>query len=169
MDNRVVSHPVRLEYRILFLGQAEFRITAGDFSAIATASYVSDALGDFARAVVAIIDGQRSSRVLFIEEPGEFEWKLNRRGDLLHCILSWDPEPVPDRMVERWERKLDVMVSWSEFVCAVKSMLANVLLSYGFDGYWEQWHQCGFPLSAQARIIEYTEMIGQEMDRGNRN
>lgn len=154
-----MADKIHLEYRLTGVGWAECRLTMGQVQAVATASYFSDALGDFARAVVDIIDGKRSAKFQFAEEPGEYEWKLQRQRDNLRCVLKWFPDGGTPLASNRSKTRLDITLPMVDFIRAVDTMLSDVLATYGLDGYWEQWVEHGFPLSSHERIRAYVAAI----------
>lgn len=85
-------------YRLVHMGWAEARISDGTQSTTPTASYLRDALGDLLEAVGVLLEGAKTARCSWEEEPGEYRWVYNRRGaDIELCIIFfrdlWSFEP----------------------------------------------------------------------------
>ncbi len=56
-----------------------------------TASYLSDALGDLTRAVIALLQGAEQARLTWDEEPGVVAWRFERQSDDVDvCITVFD-------------------------------------------------------------------------------
>lgn len=70
---------VELTYELTGTGWADCRIRIDDVVATVTASYLSDALGDRASGIAALLREHPEARVSFWEEPGEYRWILEGR------------------------------------------------------------------------------------------
>lgn len=67
-----------IEYNLTGRGWAECIMEIDDRQAHITASYLSDALADLLYAVECVVRGIEDATALFIEEPGEYRWRLRR-------------------------------------------------------------------------------------------
>jgi hypothetical protein len=84
---------VAVKYDLTGTGGSECFVEIGDQQAHLTASYLSDALGDLLHAVVALLRGGKEAGASFAEEPGEYRWRLRRRGsDQVSIRILWFEE-----------------------------------------------------------------------------
>jgi hypothetical protein len=70
-------------------GWATATLSDGDNSIEVTASYLTDALGDLSRAVIALLRGASNARVVWAEEPGEYHWVFDRLDDRVALRVLW--------------------------------------------------------------------------------
>jgi hypothetical protein len=54
-----------------------------------TASYLSDAPADLARAAISLLEGAEEATCSWEEEPGEFRWIFEREGEELTLRILW--------------------------------------------------------------------------------
>jgi hypothetical protein len=144
---------MNLTYELTGSGWACCKIETVDSTASVTASYLGDALGDFANAVVNLLQGDKSARFSFDEEPGEFRWILERQAEsisirILEFKHLWGNEPDEEGTI-----LLNTSVPFIEFLRAVNKMLQSVLEKYGTHGYKKKWVEHDFPL-AQFETIQ---------------
>ena len=139
------------DYRLTGAGWSECRITRGPHGVTITASYLSDALGQLAAAVLLMQLGSQAARVSFDEEPGEYRWGFDR-------VVAPDRQPqgiqlriwrfddlwagLPD---DKGELQFEQIVELDDLLAATVEMLGNVLNTYGLDGYHERWIEHEFP------------------------
>jgi hypothetical protein len=82
----------QFSYRPEGAGWSEGWLAIGDQFVDATASYLTDALGDFLRAVLDIARGEATARATWAEEPGEYCWIFDRSGDLVRVRVLEFPD-----------------------------------------------------------------------------
>lgn len=63
---------IEFHYELTGTGWAECNISIGGSRCELTASYLSDALGDFASAIEDLLRWDTDARARFVEEPGEY-------------------------------------------------------------------------------------------------
>lgn len=145
--------PFSLFYNLTGMGWAECRIVTDDADVTVTASYLSDALADLAKAVLALGNGKEIVLTAFAEEPGEFEWIFERYGadnviisikDFPHRIPLMKTLPKGFRYDPDKDSKciLEVRCSVQELIAALVSAMDNLVKEYGKAGYKRRW---GFP------------------------
>jgi hypothetical protein len=134
-----------IEYRLTGTGWSECVLRADGETVTISASYVGDALGDLARAALALVEGKSKSRCSFHEEPGEFRWLFSRHRE--HVILRvlrfgerWSGGPD-----ERGNKIFRTEMTVRELAVAVSTMLDAVLREYGAAGYAAKWARHDFP------------------------
>jgi len=143
-----------IRYRLTVTGWSECDLRSDEMLATISASYLSDALGDLARAVLALVQGEGESRCSFEEEPGEYRWIFTRTdgeaGVDLH-ILSFNDAfaRLPD---ERGDEVFTAATTMPELVRALVAALDEVREEHGLDGYRAKWVEHYFPDDEHAAL-----------------
>lgn len=155
-----MTTPFRIDYKLTGIGWSECTIIAGESRVEVTASYLSDALSDLVLSGVAAISFFRCVEFGFLEEPGEFRWRLDLKPDwkVRLRISQFDGyghlEPI-----ESGVQRLDVVVELRTYAAAVHACATAVLAEHGLEGYAEKWHLFPFPSQAlqllQAAIASF--------------
>ena len=83
---------VTFRLNLIAHGWAECAISDGATGATATASYLSDGIGDFIAALQSLFRSAKSASCEFAEEPGAFLWELERCDSDVLIRLQWLPE-----------------------------------------------------------------------------
>lgn len=138
-----------MTYRLSGTGWADCTVCVDGRKADVSASYLSDALGDMARATVAMLKGADETKFSFTEEPGEFRWILRTTGQGRVCVrILWFDEMwggKPDDLGKLvWEAECPM----SDFGSAVLGVLQGLLDELGLEGYRDTWVQNEFPLES---------------------
>ncbi len=68
-------------YQLGTAGWSTAAVSDGERTVALTASYLSDALGDLTRAVIALLRGAEQATLTWHEEPGVTAWRFERQGD----------------------------------------------------------------------------------------
>jgi hypothetical protein len=150
---------VRFTYRLAGTGWSEGRLVIGDRFADATASYLSDALGDLLRAALELARGAENARASWDEEPGEYRWIFNRTGERVRVRVLAFPEwrAIMDAPDEDGEMLLDASCAVGELIAAIAAGARKVLHEWGEDGYEAKWVDHPFP----SRELEALEGLGR--------
>ena len=146
---------MKLEYEITGAGWADATIHGKDSSANVSASYLSDALGNFARGILAVLHDTGEARFSFDEEPGEFRWIFKKIEDSKYRLTILE-------FHELWGNKPDIKgkkvfeetCSSHEFGMMALKALEDVLYHHGEKGYKEKWIEHEFPMSELNQIRE---------------
>src|SRR5262245_53146087 len=93
----VARHMIRFTYVLTGSGWAEATLAAESQHITLRISYLSDALYDLTRAVLAILNGTRCARVNWAEEPGEHRLLLTRSGERIAVQVLYFPEMYSDQ------------------------------------------------------------------------
>lgn len=141
---------VRLRYDLTGAGWAECSLEIGGQSASISASYLSDALDDLARATVAVLSGQPRSEAVFEEEPGEYRWVFDRVGERRLRVRLLDRVTTPNNPTETV--LVDSECQAKEFGLALLAELRRLLELHGEDGYLEKWVRFPFPHNRVAQL-----------------
>jgi hypothetical protein len=153
---------LRFEYRLTGRGWSVATISCGDATVELTTSYLSDALGDLARAAIALNNGAHHVTVSWAEEPGEYRWLLTRTDDLVSIrILSFRSQH-PRRPDADGEPVFRASCRLTDFAGQVTSQLRALAERLGDAGYKEQWVLHDFPRA------EYETLVGQRRERRRR-
>lgn len=146
---------IKLTYELTGAGWARCQIETENSSVDITASYLSDALGNLANAVVALIKGESVARFSFDEEPGEYRWILERHGDSVRIRILEFGELWGDDLDENGKMLFDMTCRFDHFVVATCTMLKEIIQKYGPDGYKEKWVEHDFPISQLDAIKKF--------------
>ncbi len=144
---------ISIRYNLTGRGWAECIVEIDDRQAHLTASYLSDALADLLCAVECVVRGIDDATALFIEEPGEYRWRFRRIAPdrLWVQIIEFD-EPWQHHPDAEGKVIFDAECRLRTFAGAVLSASQQVLATYGFHGYREQWVNRDFPIELQAKL-----------------
>jgi hypothetical protein len=144
---------VAIIYSLTGRGWAECVVEINDRQVHLIASYLSDALADLLYAVESVVRGIEDATALFIDEPGEYRWRLRRISPdrIWVQIIAFD-ECWSKRPDEEGKLILDAECRLRTFAGAVLSASQQVLATHGFDGYREQWVNHDFPIELQTKL-----------------
>jgi hypothetical protein len=153
-----------LEFRLTGTGWADVSISDGERSAVATASYLSDALGDLVLSAIAVTSLFRRVTFSFEEEPGERRWVISspRINEIDVRIFSfpdrWNDSPDEAGTLLFQTRCLPVTYAEAVFDAA-----SRVLEEHGTAGYLEAWAEHPFPA---ARLVDLERLLKRERGDG---
>lgn len=142
---RGISNPVEFHYRLRGTGWSEAFIGVAGQWANPTASYLGDALGELLEAVDQLLDGASSATVVWEEEPGEYEWRLEREDDLVEVSIC-SRVHQPSKII------FDARPTLIDFAAAVASGARTVLDAEGEIGYKRAWVEHPFPTATLESI-----------------
>jgi hypothetical protein len=146
-----------IKYELEDAGWAQASIDFQGDSVQMTASYLHDTLRELAEAAISIVNGAKTARVVFMDEPGEHQ--------LLLCRLSDDKIEFEVRWFDDWESwgmlpadKYDVRLQGSTTIRRFRHEVLNVLWKifeeYGAENYKEKWIEHEFPLNKYEELKE---------------
>ena len=144
---------IRFEYRLTGRGWSAATIADHEMTAELTASYLSDALGNLARAVVGLLRGVETATVSWAEEPGEYRWLLARTDDHLSIRILWFNSQYPRRPNEEGRAVFETSCRLVDFAGQVTSQLRMLLDTLGEAGYKKQWVQHEFPRAEYDTLV----------------
>ena len=149
---------VRFRYRLTGTGWSEGRLVVGEQFADATASYLSDALGDLLRAVLELARGAGSVRASWDEEPGEYRWIFDRTDENTRVRVLEFPEwrAIVDAPDHEGKVLIDARCSIAELSRAVANGARAILDQWGEQGYLEKWRDHAFPT---AELLELESLL----------
>lgn len=153
-----MNEPLRISYRLVGTGWSACTVQAGDARAELSASYVSDALGKLVLSAVAVGSGFRAVSFGFDEEPGEYRWVVEAEQNnlmrlrILEFQELWGHEPN-----DKGRCMFEFVTTPLVYAKAVAACAADVLQTYGLDGYNDKWASEPFPepeLVLLERVVE---------------
>ncbi len=127
-------------------------------SVTATASYISDALGDLITAVLLLKKTGHTPDVIFAEEPGQFRWTMEyheaNNGNRSHVLfgLYFQEKCIGSRRPlngDLGDTRLSALIPAHLFFHAFDEMLNDILITYGTEGYAEQWNGDNMPFPSR--------------------
>jgi len=144
---------MQLVYQLAGSGWADARISHNSGYRDMAVSYLSDALGDMARAALQLLCGAREASFSFQDEPGEHRWILSHgEADSLYIRILWFEDSFSPRPQGRGGEVFMCECAVLDFVGQVSSVLQNLLADEGIEGYMRRWQSHEFPLEAFTEI-----------------
>ena len=159
-------------YKLSGCGWADASVSSGGSALTMTVSYLSDALGDLARAVISLLSEHAVGKVIcsWQDEPGEYRWMMLREGDAVRVqIVMFDDcfsrkDCAKGRRLIRWECSL------LRLATQVKGQMHQLLNDLGEDGYKERWVNHDFPMQEFMRLSELIQEHKQRLpDNGQQD
>ncbi len=134
---------MEIVYQLEGAGWAGARVIHGTQFRDMSVSYLSDALGDMAKAALLLLQGADEESFEFFDEPGMHRWQLARgNGNVLSIRILWfEDEMSAESGIEVFECKCPAPT----FIRAVIASLENVLVDEGIEGYKRRWIAHEFP------------------------
>lgn len=118
-------------------------------SAVLTASYLTDALGDLLGAVSRLLDGAGRAGCAWASEPGGVTWAFVREADTVHLqIINVDGDDDPDESALVFETR----VALQDLARAIAAGAQDVLNRYGVQNYLTRWVEHPFPARTLKRV-----------------
>jgi hypothetical protein len=139
----------KIRYELTGPGWAACHVSVNDQTTTATASYLSDALGELITAVLLLKKSGYTPDAIFAEEPGQFRWAMeyhneeNSNRDRVHLRLYFDEEWIGSprkRHADLGCERLNALIPTNLFFQAFCDMLDDILTTYGTHGYEEEWN-----------------------------
>jgi len=149
----------RLSYILHKHGCASASIGDGDITVEMDVSYLSDALGDLARAARGILRGLPETTFSFQQEPGEHRVVVSRDDD--HVRLSLYRFPDSFSRTHRGELLLTAECTTRQFATECINCLRRVLNAHGEDGYRQRWKNAEFPSQEYRDLLELRRMMAE--------
>jgi hypothetical protein len=138
---------MEIVYQLAGAGWADARITDGVNFRNMSVSYLSDALGDMAKAALNILRGENEASFAFEDEPGEHLWLLTREANhSLRIKILWCDDTFGS---ERQKHRSEVFATECtvlDFVSQVSAILDHILTDEGIEGYKQRWTNHDFPI-----------------------
>jgi hypothetical protein len=146
-------------------GWSTATVSDGAHTVTLTASYLSDALGDLTRAVIALLQGAEGATLAWQEEPGVIEWRFERQGDdVVVCLTRFADNTSYRRSQARpGEPTFNVSCPLTRLGGEVLDELWHIHETVGVDGYKERWKRHPFPLQ------EYRQLRALLRERSRRH
>lgn len=126
-------------------------------------SYLSDALGDLAKAVVSLLKGADEAATFFMDEPGEHLWVMQRHGELLQIQIQWFDDWLSWGLVtpETGQTVFEAETSLIDFARQLKSQLDALLERHGIEGYAQLWCEHEFPMPEYQQLEKLLALPGE--------
>ncbi len=151
-------------------GMAEAHVSCREQSLRVFPTYLSDAMGNLADAVLCLL---RSPMMDFTcgwqDEPGEWRWVLHRAGEEVHIKIVRFEKNFSDLADELGEQVFSAECPLLRLATQVKGQLRRLLNEHGEQGYLLRWHY-PFPMQTfrQMEAIIYEIKHASADGRGSR-
>ena len=119
-------------------GWVDWHVGLGESTATISASYLSDSIGDMVASVASLLRGAADSQVAFAEEPGEYRWSFERRGDRVRILITASPGLIADP-AQGEAIVLDEQCRLRTFAGQLVAELERLASEFGPDGYEKRW------------------------------
>jgi hypothetical protein len=147
---------MRFDYKLDGAGWATATLGNDSREVVMTVSYLHDSLGQLARAVLELADGQPEASVVFMDEPGEHQLVLTQsiRGRISVEVrwfrdwASWSMHPS-----DEYEIVYEDSVSLQDLRTEVGASLGWILQRLGTKGYRKKWIEHEFPVDDYRKIV----------------
>ncbi len=141
-------------YQLGTAGWSTASVSDGERTVALTASYLSDALGDLTRAVIALLQGAEQATLTWDEEPGVAEWRFERQGDDVDVRITLFDNRTSSRAFRARpvEPPFQMRTPLVRLAGEVLDELWRIYETVGVAGYQERWKMQAFPLQ------EYTHL-----------
>ncbi len=148
-------------YQLGTAGWSTATVSDGERTLTLKASYLSDALGDLTRVVVALLQGAEQATLTWDEEPEVTEWRFERQDDDVDVRITLfnDWSSYRRSRAQSGERPFSVRCPLSRLAGEVLDELWRIYETFGVAGYKERWLMHAFPLQ------EYTQLQGLLRER----
>ncbi len=146
-------------------GWSTATVSDGTHTATLTASYLSDALGDLTRAVIALLQGAERATLTWQEEPSVIEWRFERQGDdvVVRLTRFADNTSYGRSQAQPGELPFSVRCPLTRLGSEILDELWRIHDTVGIDGYKERWKMHPFPLQ------EYRQLRALLRERSRRH
>jgi hypothetical protein len=143
---------LRLSYILQEHGWAAASISDGDATVETDVSYLSDALGDLARAARGILRGMPEATFSFQQEPGEHRFVVSREDDGVRVVVYRFADTFS--RARAGEAIMVAKCSLREFATECINCLRRVLDEHGEAGYRQRWKNAEFPSQEYCDLLE---------------
>lgn len=141
-----------LSYTLNEHGWATASIGNGDITIDLGVSFLSDGLGDLARAARGILRGLPEASFSLMQEPGEHRFLVSRQGDRVRVNAYRFSDTFSRR--QQGDLVLTAECSVREFATASINCLRRVLDVHGEAGYRDRWKRADFPLQEYRDLLD---------------
>lgn len=139
---------VSFTYNLTSAGNAEAVVADGARQATFLVSYLSDALRDLTVAIIALLEGAKSSDCTWFAEPGEYSWSFTRRGEGVWIRVIGFRDWEPERNKKDLGRVLfKASCPLKEFAHVVLQEVERLYTEVGPSTYKELWVAHNFPVA----------------------
>lgn len=145
-----------ISYHLVAHGWSRTRVSDGEQCASLTASYISDALGDFTSAVIALLRGNERATCTWLEEPGEYHWYFYRCSEDVQIVIVWFDDWSTYRDPHDHGRVVFLTrCSLQHLARQVLGQLQRIVREVGIERYRERWGTHDFPLCGYRVLKEF--------------
>ncbi len=150
------SHKMALSLRFAMTtpGRSVVALEADDLRVAMQATDATDALGDLARAVITLLEGEEHASVVVEDAPGVHEWSLERAGDVVNLrIHSWaDRSSGSADLVFSQERTVSLACPLSALARELVLVLDVLWVGHGPDGWARLSPKYPYPATERRRL-----------------
>ena len=152
-------------YKLSGHGWANTSVSDGNNKLNMCISYLSDALGDLARAVISLFYGGSGSLVScsWQDEPGEYRWTMQREGEVVSLRILRFEDCFSRKDDDKGHRLFGTECSLIRLATQVKGQMHQLHNEFGEAGYKEHWVSHDFPTVEFTRLTELIQEHKQSL------
>lgn len=153
MEEPIATKTFHFVYADIEHGWACASVSDGSDSVTMRVSYLHDSLDEMTRAVVSLLEGAREASCVFLDEPGEHLWRMQRNDEHLSLQVlwfndwaSWGFDSTESKVV------FSTVVPLKKFATGIKRALDKIINEMGIEGYKEAWINHDFPIEQYDKL-----------------
>ena len=143
-----------LRFALTTPGRGIVALEADDLRIAMQATDQTDALGDLARAVIAMLEGEESASLVLEDAPGIHEWTFQREGSQVHLrIHSWaDRRSGNAELTLSQERTIALVCPMHSLARELVLVLDVLWVGHGPDGWRRLSPRHPYPAAERRRL-----------------
>lgn len=152
-----------LRYALTSPGRAVIALEADDLRVAMQATDETDALGDLARAIVTLMEGEARASMVVEDAPGVHEWSFDRQDELVQLrIHSWaDRQSGTADMVLSQERTVGIVCPLTVLARELALVLDVLWVGHGAAGWERLSPKHPYPASERRRLRQLLAVVAR--------
>jgi len=147
---------ISIRYTVQGAGWAVATISNGHETVEAEVSYLHDTLHELSDSTLQLINGSSEARVVFMDEPGEYQLRLNKvsQCEILYSVLWFDDwESWAKHPSDSFRDVLNGTCTIDSLQHQVATVLREILETLGDRRYEELWCEHEFPIELYYKLV----------------
>jgi hypothetical protein len=142
------------ELRLTHTGWMEAKLTSPEQEIFVSATPLSDAPAELARAILLLLEGSSEARCSWQEEPGEYRWLFTRQGGAVRLTLLGFLDPFSRLDDSHGECLFQGECDLRWFASRLQQQFHYFLATVGEEGFQREWRY-PFPALELRRLEEF--------------
>jgi hypothetical protein len=152
-----------LRFALTSPGRAIIALEADDLRVAMQATDETDALGDLARAIITLLEGEARASLVVEDAPGVHEWSFDREEELVQLrIHSWaDRQSGSEDMVLSQERTVGIVCPLTVLARELALVLDVLWVGHGTAGWDRLSPKHPYPGAERRRLRQLLAVIAR--------